>query len=71
MHAENIAYCIIFSNNSIIRPLETSIKTINSNIQEIRDTRSNRNLACRNMEYLQKVCRLLIQDIHADTNDKE
>ena len=71
MHAENIAYCIIFSNNNIIRPLETSIKTINSNIQEIRDTRSNRNLACRNMENFQKECRLLIQDIHADTNDKE
>ena len=71
MHAEDIAYCLIFSNDIIIRPLETSIKTINSNIQEIRDTRSNRNLACRNMENLQKECRLLIQDIHADTNDKE
>lgn len=47
-------------------PLETSIAALDENIQEIRDTRSNRSAACRQLEDLQKKCRLLIQDIHSE-----
>lgn len=66
---ENFARQYIKENISC--PLETSIATIDRNIQEIRNTRSNRSRACRNMEDLQKECRLLIQDIHSgNTDDK-
>lgn len=47
------------------KPLEDSISEIDDNIQEIRDSRNNRSLLCRNMEELQKECRLLIQAIHS------
>lgn len=55
-----------YIKDNVNRPLETSIATIDDNIQEIRDTRSNRSSNCRMLEDLQKECRLLIQDIHAE-----
>ena len=60
-------YARQYINDNVNRPLETSIATLDENIQEIRDTRSNRGAACRQLEDLQKECRMLIQDIHADT----
>lgn len=60
-----------YIKDNVNRPLETSIATIDGNIQEIRNSRSNRSIACRNLEDLQKECRLLIQDIHASNIDQE
>lgn len=60
-----------YIKDNVNRPLETSIATIDGNIQEIRDTRSNRSETCRQLEDLQKECRLLIQDIHAEKNIEE
>lgn len=56
-----------YIKENVNRPLETSIATIDGNIQEIRDTRSGRSTACRELENLQKECRLLIQDIHSNS----
>lgn len=55
-----------YIRDNVNRPLETSIATIDGNIQEIRDSRSNRSASCRQLEDLQKECRLLIQDIHSE-----
>lgn len=60
-----------YIKDNVNRPLETSIATLDENIQEIRNSRSNRSLACRNLEDLQKECRLLIQDIHATATEQE
>ncbi len=54
-----------YIRDSINTPLGNSIATIDGTIQEIRNTRSNRSLVCRNMEELQKDCKLLILDIHS------
>lgn len=59
-----------YIKDNVNRPLETSIATIDDNIQEIRDTRSNRSSNCRMLEDLQKECSLLIQDIHAESNSE-
>lgn len=56
-----------YIKDNVNRPLETSIATIDGNIQEIRNTRSSRSESCRQLEDLQRDCRLLIQDIHSDT----
>ncbi len=57
-----------YIKESVNCPLEASIATIDGNIQEIRDTRSSRSASCRELENLQKECRLLIQDIHSENN---
>jgi len=54
-----------YIRDNINIPLGNSIAIIDGTIQEIRDTRFTRSLACRNMEDLQKECKLLIQDIHS------
>lgn len=59
-------YARQYIKDNVDRPLETSIGEIDSNIQEIRDTRSNRSNSCRELEDLQGECRTLIQDIHAE-----
>ena len=51
---------------TVNRPLENSISVIDGNIQEIRNTRVNRSEACRELESLQRECRYLIKDIHAE-----
>lgn len=56
-----------YIKDNVNRPLETSIAAIDGNIQEIRDTKSSRSESCRQLEDLQRDCRLLIQDIHSDT----
>ena len=55
--------------DNVNRPLETSIAALDGNIQEIRDTRSNRSTTCRQLENIQKECRALIQDIHSESED--
>ena len=55
--------------DNVNRPLETSIAALDGNIQEIRDTRSNRSTMCRQLEDIQKECRALIQDIHSESED--
>lgn len=57
-----------YIKDNVNRPLEMSIATIDGNIQEIRSCRSNRSDSCRQLEELQKECRLLIQDIHSEIN---
>lgn len=64
-------YARQYIKDNVNRPLETSIATIDGNIQEIRDTRSNRSAACRQLEDLQRECRLLIQDIHSEKGIEE
>lgn len=64
-------YARQYIKDNVNRPLETSIATIDGNIQEIRDTRSNRSAACRQLEELQRDCRLLIQDIHSEKEIEE
>ncbi len=64
-------YARQYIKDNVNKPLETSIATIDDNIQEIRNIRSNRSLSCRNMEELQKECRLLIQDIHSADRSSE
>lgn len=56
-----------YIKDNVNRPLEISIAAIDGNIQEIRDTRSSRSESSRQLEDLQRDCRLLIQDIHSDT----
>lgn len=53
-----------FIRSNVTDPLEKAIQGIDSNICEIRNTRANHTLACKNMEKLAGECRLLIQDIH-------
>lgn len=60
-----------YVKDNVIRPLEVSISTIDRNIQEIRDSRHNRSILCRNMEELQQECRFLIQDIHSTNLEQE
>ena len=55
-----------YIKDNVYRPLENSIAAIDGNIQEIRDTRDNRSASCRSLEKLQRECRFLIQDIHAE-----
>ena len=59
-------YARQFIKSNVNRPLETSISVIDGNIQEIRDTRADRSSSCRTLENLQRECRYLIQDIHAE-----
>ena len=59
-------YARQYIKDNVNLPLETSISAIDRNIQEIRDTRSNRSTSCRQLEELQKECRLLIRDIHSE-----
>ena len=58
-------YARQFIQEYIVQPLESSIATIDSNIQEIRNTRDNRSAVCRELEELQRENRLLIQEIHS------
>ncbi len=59
-------YARQYIKDIVNRPLENSIAAIDENIQEIRNTRADRNASCMALENLQKECRKLIQDIHAD-----
>ena len=59
-------YAKQYIKDNITLPLQNSILGIDGTIQEIRDTRFNRSLMCRNMEELQRECKLLIKDIHSD-----
>ena len=58
-----------YIRDNVNKPLESSIVTIDENIQEIRDSRTNRSQLCRTFEALQKECRHLIQDIHSVNNE--
>lgn len=44
--------------------LQNSINELDSGIQEIRESRTNRTLACQQFEELQQDCRRIIRDIH-------
>lgn len=45
-------------------PLDLAISEMDSSIQEIRDTRQDRSLSCKNLEKLKRECNKLIRDIH-------
>lgn len=60
-----------YIKDNVNRPLETSITTIDEKIQGIRETRSSRSASCRQLEDLQKECRLLIQGIHSEKDIEE
>lgn len=44
--------------------LQNSIAELDNGIKEIRESRTNRNLACQQFEALQQDCRMIIRDIH-------
>ena len=60
-------YARQYIKDNVNRPLGNSIAVIDGNIQEIRDTRADRSASCRAIENLQRECRYLIHDIHAET----
>ena len=60
-------YARQFIKDSIDRPLGNLISVIDGNIEEIRNTRKNRSAICQTLESLQKECRNLIKDIHAES----
>ena len=53
-----------FIGNNVSLPLDTSIQSLDSNISDIRNTRSGKNELCRELETLQKECQNLIKEIH-------
>lgn len=59
-------YARQYIKDNVNRPLGNSIAVIDGNIQEIRDTRADRSASCRALENLQRECRYLIHDIHAE-----
>ena len=63
-------YARQYIKDNVNRPLENSISVIDGNIQEIRNTRADRSTSCRTLENLQRECRYLIQDIHAEGGTK-
>lgn len=63
-------YARQYIKDNVNRPLENSISVIDGNIQEIRNTRADRSTSCRALENLQRECRYLIQDIHAEGGTK-
>lgn len=54
----------LFVKEQVNSLLRDSITTLDGSIQEIRESRTNRNLACQSFEGLQRECRSLIRDIH-------
>lgn len=57
-----------YIKNNINRPLENPIADLDRNIQDIRNTRLDRSKNCRILEKLQEDCRILIRDIHSESN---
>jgi hypothetical protein len=55
----------LFVKEQVNGLLNNSIAALDDSIQEIRESRTNRNILCQNFESLQRECRELIQDIHA------
>ena len=48
----------------VVAPMEQSIKSVESNISELRDSRSGRSEKCVRLEYIQKEIQALITQIH-------
>lgn len=59
-------YTSSYITKNVCESLEESINELDKNIQEIRDTRSTRSNRCKELENIQKECRELIADIHAN-----
>ena len=62
-------YARQYIKDNVFRPLENSIEVIDRSIQDIRNTRSDRSDSCRALEELQRECKSLIQDIHAENDN--
>ena len=54
-----------YIEDNVVNSLAPSISDLDEKIYEIRETRSNRSVACRNFEKLQRECQKLIQSIHS------
>ena len=48
----------------VVEPMEQSIRSVEDNIAELRDTRSNRSEKCKKLERIQKDIQALISRIH-------
>ena len=59
-------YARQYIKETVERPMGKSIEAIDEKIREIRDTRINRSTYCQALESLQRECRGLIQEIHAE-----
>ncbi len=64
-------YAAKYIKENVSQPLGESITAIDENIQEIRDSRTERSSSCRELEALQKECRNLIRSIHAEEKYKD
>lgn len=54
-----------YIEDNVVNSLAPSISDLDEKIYEIRETRLNRSVACRNFEKLQRECQKLIQSIHS------
>lgn len=54
----------LFVKEQVNGLLQNSINELDSGIQEIRESRANRNMSCQQIEALQQDCRMIIRDIH-------
>ena len=59
-------YTSNYITKNVCTSLEESINELDKNIQEIRNTKSTRSDRCKKLENIQKECRELISDIHAN-----
>ena len=55
-----------FIGENVSTPLDASILALDSNINEIRNSRTSKDALCVELENLQAECRQLIRDIHSD-----
>ena len=57
-------YSADYIKQCVVAPMEQSIKSVESNISELRDTRSGRSEKCVRLERIQKEIQALITRIH-------
>ena len=57
-------YSADYIRQCVIEPMEQSVRSVEDNIAELRDTRSNRSEKCKKLERVQKEIQSLISRIH-------
>ena len=57
-------YAAEYVKQSVVSPMEQSVKSVEDNIAELRNTRANRSEMCQKLEKIQKEVQTLISRIH-------
>ena len=57
-------YAAEYVKQSVVSPMEQSVKSVEDNISELRTTRANRSEMCQKLEKIQKEVQTLISRIH-------